>query len=130
MLGIGRTLTEALYKGMAAAGFAVGNDEREGRNGVFITVSDNDKYEIVTLARKLDDLGMKIYATKGTAAAIAALGIDVTVVNKLGDDDSELRLLAENKLGLIVYTGASSRSAYDDYITLHRQALLSSGCPA
>ena len=69
---------------------------------------------------------MKIYATKGTAAAIAALGIDVTVVNKLGDDDSELRLLAENKLGLIVYTGASSRSAYDDYITLHRQALLSS----
>ena len=60
------------------------------------------------------------------AAAIAALGIDVTVVNKLGDDDSELRLLAENKLGLIVYTGASSRSAYDDYITLHRQALLSS----
>ena len=43
VLGIGRTLTEALYKGMAAAGFAVGNDEREGRNGVFITVSDNDK---------------------------------------------------------------------------------------
>ena len=42
---------------------------------------------------------MKIYATNGTAAAIAALGIDVTVVNKLGDDDSELRLLAENKLG-------------------------------
>ena len=126
VLGIGRTLTEALYKGMSAAGFAVGSDEREGRNGVFITVSDNDKYEIVTLAKKLDDLGMKIYATKGTAAAIAALGIDVTVVNKLGDDDSELRLLAENKLGLIVYTGASSRSAYDDYITLHRQALLSS----
>lgn len=40
---------------------------------MFITVSDNDKYEIVTLAKKLDDLGMKIYATKGTAAAIAAL---------------------------------------------------------
>ena len=124
VLGIGRTLNEALYKGMVAAGFAVGKDAKKNRNGVFITVSDKDKYEIVKLAKKLDDLGMKIYATRGTAAAISALGIDVTVVNKLSSDDSELRLLADEKLSLIVYTGASSIDAYNDYITLHRKALL------
>ncbi|MEG1869723.1 MAG: carbamoyl-phosphate synthase large subunit, partial [Oscillospiraceae bacterium] len=42
VLGIGKTLSEALYKGMIAAGYKM-----EKKGGVFVTVRDNDKKEVV-----------------------------------------------------------------------------------
>ena len=129
VLGVGKTLEEALFKGLISAGFKVASPKNKQDIGVFISVSDADKYEIVTLAKKIDDAGIKIYATEGTANAISQLGIDVVEVPKLADNNATIKLLESGKIDYIIYTGAGHRSSVKDYINLHRRALqLSIAC--
>lgn len=120
VLGIGKNLNEALFKGLVSAGFKV-NAHKESK-GVFITVTKQDRYEIVNLAKKLDDLGAKIYATPETAKEIKTLGIDVETVNKLRDDNSIMELIESGKIDYIIYTGKSDKKSINDYIRLHNRA--------
>jgi len=124
VLGIGRSLEEALLKGLIAAGFKVERTQQSHQGGIYITVSDEDKFEIIQLAKKLSDLGLSIYATKGTAAVISQLGIDVSVVNRLNDSDELLELIDNGFIDYIVFTGADRNNSLADYIRLHRHALL------
>ena len=78
VLGIGRDLTEALYKGFIAAGFALKKD-----GGVFISVKDSDKPEIAEIGRKFKELGFSIYATDGTAEVLLDNGVAANVVTRL-----------------------------------------------
>lgn len=80
-------------------------------------------FEIVSLAKKLDDLGMKLYATKDTKEAISQLGIDVELVRPIKESSDAFDLLESGKIHYIVYTGAVYDSTVDDYIALHRRAL-------
>ena len=120
VLGVGKNLKEALFKGLVSAGFKV--DVNKHGHGVLITVTTQDRYEIVNLAKKLDDLGAKLWATPETAKEIARLGIDVSVVNKLREDNSIMDLVESGKLDYIVYTGKSDRKSINDYIKLHNRA--------
>ncbi|MBQ9921208.1 MAG: carbamoyl-phosphate synthase large subunit, partial [Clostridia bacterium] len=129
VLGIGKTLEEALFKGLVSAGFYVSHTQDPERRGVLISVSKQDQLEIVKLAKKLDDLGLQIYATEGTARAISALDIDVKIVDKLSHSDEMIHLLETGKIIYTIYTGAKKKSSIDDYIRLHRRALqLSVAC--
>ncbi|MGM9647927.1 MAG: carbamoyl-phosphate synthase large subunit [Eubacteriales bacterium] len=129
VLGIGKTLTEALYKGLTAAGFKLAAPFGGNEVGILLSVVDYDLFEIVTLAKKLDDLGMKLYATVDTANAIASLGIDVTVVNSIAPGGDAFELMESGKLSYIVYTGALYDSTIEEFITLHRRAVqLSIAC--
>ncbi len=123
VLGIGKTLNEALFKGLVSAGFKLGKHEQDRKSGVYMTVGDTDKFEIVQLAKKFSDLGFTIYATSGTARAISSLGIDVVSVPKFADGDMVLELLESGNIEYIVYTGASKPTSIRDYIRFHRHAL-------
>lgn len=117
VLGIGRTVNEALFKGLTSAGLALKSD----KTGVLISVDSHDQLEIVTLAKKLSDLKLEIYATPETACSVSNLGIDVKTVSDIGAD--VFPLIESGKIGCIVYTGALEDSTVDDYIALHRRAL-------
>ena len=121
VLGVGKNLNEALFKGLVSAGFRVDFHKRE-RHGVLITVTKQDRFEIVSLAKKLDDIGAQIWATPETAKAIESLGIDVKVVNKLYEDNSIMELVESGKLDYIVYTGKSDKKSIADYIKLFNRA--------
>ena len=120
VLGVGKNLREALFKGLVSAGFNV--DGAKKGHGVLITVTKQDRYEIVNLAKKLDDLGAKLWATPETAKEIEKLGIEVGVVNKLRDDNSIMELVESGELDYIVYTGKSDKKSIADYIKLHNRA--------
>ncbi len=122
VLGIGKTLNEAIFKGMIAAGFKLYNHTEAAAKGVFLTVSDPDKFEIVKLAKKLDEQGFKLYATRGTAREIASLGIDVTVVRNLSKTNEIMDLLEGDKLNYIVYTGIGQKKSIEDFVRLHKRA--------
>lgn len=124
VLGVGKTIEEALFKGLVSAGYEIpSKDLLKNDLGVYITVKDADKPEVVQLAKKFSDLGLKIYATEGTAKAIRTIDIDVTVVNKLYDDsNTSMDLLESGKIKYIVYTG-TPLDVIDDFIKLHRRAL-------
>ena len=121
VLGVGKNLVEALFKGLVSAGFKT-DFHRKDNHGVLITVTKQDRFEIVNLAKKLDDLGAKIWATPQTAKAIESLGIEVSVVNKLRDDNSIMDLVESGQLDYIVYTGKSDKKSIADYIKLHNRA--------
>ncbi|HEY6510580.1 MAG TPA: carbamoyl-phosphate synthase large subunit [Burkholderiaceae bacterium] len=80
VMGVGRSFGEAMLKSQLGAGSRLPD-----KGTVVISVKNGDKDRAVKVASELVDLGYQIAATKGTAAAIAAAGIAVTVVNKVKD---------------------------------------------
>ena len=122
VLGIGKTLAEALFKGLTAAGFAVQHASSRTK-GVFISVEENDYDEIISLAKRFYDLGTDIYATAGTADGIAQLGIPVIPVADAGESGEITELLESGKIGYVIYTGAVRDRSIGDYIALHRRAM-------
>ncbi|MBQ9849436.1 MAG: carbamoyl-phosphate synthase large subunit [Clostridia bacterium] len=129
VLGIGKTTAEALFKGLTSAGFKIQLPTADNEIGLLLSVDTHDILDAVSLAKKLDDLKIKIYATPETAEAISHLGIDVDVVKGFSEGDDMFKLLETGKINYVVYTGANYGSAMNDYIALHRRAIqLSIAC--
>ncbi len=123
VLGIGKTLAEALFKGLTAAGFRVPSLHGAKKPGILLSVEENDYQEILSLARRFYQMGMKLYATSGTAETIAELGIEVTSVPNATESDDLFRLMESGELCYIIYTGAVKDATMGDYISLHRRAM-------
>ena len=120
VLGIGKTLEEALYKGLIAAGY---NMDRKG--GVLITVRDSDKAEILNIAKKYAQLGFSLFATKGTAEALNGSGLNVTFVNKIHEaTDNVITLLESGRINYIISTSAKGRNPERDSVKIRRKASL------
>ena len=119
VLGIGRTLNEALFKGMTASGRNFKYPHKDGSVGVLLSVDTHDLLEVVSLAKKLDDLKFSIYATPETAEAVRSLGIDVTEVTF----KDFVPLLDDGKISYVLYTGALLDGTIDEYIALNRRCL-------
>ena len=121
VLGIGKTLPEALFKGLTAAGLAVPAMPKDA--GVLISVEENDAQEILSLSKRFYDLGLRLYATAGTAAVIESLGIPVISVPNATESDTISKLMEDGTLHCIIYTGAVRDATVGDYIALHRRAM-------
>ncbi|MDR0671641.1 MAG: carbamoyl-phosphate synthase large subunit [Oscillospiraceae bacterium] len=121
VLGIGKNLQEALFKGLVAAGY---NMRKDG--GVFITVRDTDKGEVTDLAKKFESMGFPLYATVGTAAVLRRAGLAVTVVQKIHDSPGEnsLTLLESGQVNYIISTSAKGRNPAKDSVRIRRKACL------
>ena len=121
VLGIGKTTAEALFKGLTAAGFKVPGKGKKA--GVLLSVEENDYQEVLSLAKRFYDLGIALYATGGTAEAIASLGIPVTPVANASESDAIIRLMESGALNYVIYTGAVRDATMGDFIALHRRAM-------
>ncbi|MBQ8684673.1 MAG: carbamoyl-phosphate synthase large subunit [Clostridia bacterium] len=124
VLGIGKTIEEAMFKGLVSAGFKMCHPSDRRPVGVYMTVNDNDKLDLLTIAKKFGDLGCTMYATKGTAKVINDLGIDCSVVERLSATDTVIKLMDEGKIDYIVYTGKTDMESINDFIKLHHHAIL------
>ncbi len=123
VIGIGKTLTEALYKGLRAAGYRLEENGKK-KNGVLLTVCDADKPDIVEIARKFARLDFKLYATGGTAEALSRAGLSVHVLQKLHSGDNETFTLMENgTIRYIVSTDANARMAARDGAKIRKKAV-------
>lgn len=121
VLGIGKTLNEALYKGLVSAGF--GLKKRHG--GVFISVDPRERVELLRLAKKFFDAGLAIYASPENCETISRLGIDVCAVRK----NEVLPLIEGEKIDYIIYTNSGDPEEINEYINIHRRAVqLSIAC--
>ncbi len=124
VLGIGKTIEEAMFKGLVSAGFKMCHPSERKPVGVYMTVNDQDKLEVLTIAKKFGDLGCTMYATKGTAKVINDLGFDCQVVDRLSATDSVIKLMDEGKIDYVVYTGKTDMESINDFIRLHHHAIL------
>ena len=80
VMGIARDFPTAFAKAQAAAGVPLPHT-----GTAFITVTDSDKAGASGIAQTLHDNGFRILATRGTAEAIARMGVPVERLNKLGE---------------------------------------------
>jgi carbamoyl-phosphate synthase large subunit len=119
VLGLGKNLEEALYKGLVAAGYKM-----KKKGGVLITVRNNDKAEIIRVAKKLTLAGFSLYATRGTARFLAERGFEVQSVEKIKDcaDNNTEKLLESGKISYIISTSKKGRDPALDDVKLRRKA--------
>ncbi|WRS27694.1 carbamoyl-phosphate synthase large subunit [Oscillospiraceae bacterium MB08-C2-2] len=119
VLGIGKTLDEALYKGLIAAGYQM----KKG-GGVFISVRDSDKPEIVDAAKKYADMGFSLYATEGTAQLLHKAGLKAEPVKKIHQcSENTMTLLESGKISYIISTSSKGRDPARDSVKIRRAAV-------
>jgi len=110
VMGVGRTFGEAMLKSQLGAGSRLPE-----KGTVVITVKNGDKDRAVKVAGDLVDLGYQVVATKGTAAAIAAAGIAVRVVNKVKDGRPHIAdMVKAGEIQLVFTTVDETRTAIAD----------------
>lgn len=124
VLGIGKTIEEALFKGLVSAGFNMKHPTKNHPSGIYFTINDQDKFEIVNIVKKFADLGLTLYATKGTCNVIRSLGLECNEVARLSSNEQIFKLMDEGKIDYIVYTGKTDIESITNYISLHHHAIL------
>ncbi|MCK6420341.1 MAG: carbamoyl-phosphate synthase large subunit [Aquabacterium sp.] len=119
VMGAGRSFGEAMLKSQLGAGSRL-----PSKGTVVITVKNADKARAVMVARDLVELGFAVVATKGTAAAIAAAGVPVKVVNKVKDGRPHIAdMVKAGEIQLVFTTVDETRTAIADSRYIRTAAL-------
>ncbi|MBL8977321.1 MAG: ATP-grasp domain-containing protein, partial [Gemmatimonadetes bacterium] len=118
VMGIAESFGMAYAKAQHAADGAL---PLEG--GVFVTVNDHDKVTVVPIARRLHELGFRIYATEGTARHLRVRGIPAERVLKVYEGrPNAIDLLLSGEIRLLINTPLGKLTQQDDY-TIRAAAL-------
>lgn len=120
VLGIGKTLSEALYKGFLAAGTSMEDDNKK----VLATINDNDKKEFLSTAKIMNSLGYTFLATEGTAKLLKDNNIPVEKVNRIGEEKPNiLDVIENNQVDLVVNTPTKGGDSRRDGFKIRRTAI-------
>ena len=118
-LGIADSFNEALYKAFLGAGV----DLPKHKN-MIITVKDEDKEEIIDIARRFQNLGYRIYATRNTAKALNANGVEAIRTNKLEQPSPNLMdLILGHRIDLVIDTPSQGVERSKDGFIIRRNAI-------
>jgi carbamoyl-phosphate synthase large subunit len=123
VMGIARDFPTAFAKAQAAAGVPLPSE-----GTAFITVTDSDKAGAFAVAQILHDCGFRIVATRGTAEAIARMGVPAERLNKIGEGSPHvLDWIERGDVDLVVNTPTGSGARTDGYEI--RRAAVTHGIP-
>ena len=119
-LGIAHTFSEALYKGLIAAGFKMFD-----KGGVLISVRNQDKPEIIELASRFEKLGFDIYATSGTASTLIRNMIATNFTYRVneGQEPNIISLLESGKINYVISTSETGRKPARESVKLRRKSV-------
>jgi carbamoyl-phosphate synthase large subunit len=119
VMGIDKTFGLAYAKSQIAAG-----QRMPLKGNVFISVRNQDKRDVVFIAKKLSDLGFRLLATKGTAAVLRQNDLQVEVIPKLYEGRPHVvDRIKSGYISLIINTPAGKVTKEDETV-IRSQALL------
>jgi len=120
VMGIDRSLGRAYYKAMLAAG-----NPLPTQGAVYVTVRDEDKPRILPVVERLARIGLRIFATRGTAQFLRENGVDVTTVYRISENESPdaLGLMRRGEIRLVINTPTNSTGARRDGYMMRRLAV-------
>jgi carbamoyl-phosphate synthase large subunit len=126
VMSFGHDAATAYYKSQAAAGSPLPHPEQ---GGIVLCVRDEDKAEVVALAKRLDAMGYEIWATRGTSTALWRAGVESNALYKipLGSPNT-IDLIKHGKVKWIVNTREDGESAAHDSVKI-RAAAVAAGVP-
>ncbi len=123
VMGIAPASGAAYAKALLASGARVPD-----RGTLFLSVNDRDKDLGVDTGRIFADLGFRIVATAGTAAALAGAGVPASHVDKIGEGAWDpVRLLDDGLIDIVINTPQGRRARGDG--ALIRKAATRNGIP-
>ncbi|MDR2153974.1 MAG: ATP-grasp domain-containing protein, partial [Burkholderiaceae bacterium] len=127
VMGVGRGFGEAYIKAQLGAGERLPRPIKPDgtpSGKVFLTVKNADKPQAVQIARQLAEMGFRLIATRGTAAAIAAAGIACETVNKVTEGRPHIvDMLKNGEIALVINTVEERRNAIADSRAIRTSAL-------
>jgi carbamoyl-phosphate synthase large subunit len=123
VMGVAADFPAAFAKAQSAAGARL-----PATGTVFLSVTDSDKAAVVGIAAQLHDLGFRIVATRGTAAAISRMGIPAERLNKIGQGSPHVvDWIERGDVELVINTPTGTAARSDGYEI--RRAAVARGIP-
>ncbi len=120
VLGLDESFPQALLKAFKGANLRA--PKKGGR--VIITVRDEDKGEILGIARGLADQDIEIFATAGTCAALSEAGIPAKLVGRVSEAHPNiLDMIASGSVDLVINTPTKGRKHDTDGFKIRRSAV-------
>jgi len=125
MKSTGEVMGGSTNFGVAFAKAQLSVGQRLPENGTaFVSVNNDDKANLLPIARDLAELGFRLIATRGTAAYLRAYGLDVGVVYKVNEGRPNVAdEIVNRKVDLVINTPLGRESFFDDR-TVRRAAML------
>ena len=118
VLGVGRNVKEALYKGFVAAGMM------PGKGSILATINKHNKAEFLPIAVDLAKLGYKFIATEGTCKLLSEAGIEATMVRKLEEKAPNiLDVIKNQEVDLVINTPTKANDSKRDGFIIRRAAV-------
>jgi carbamoyl-phosphate synthase large subunit len=110
VMGIDSDFRRAYLKAQIAAGSVL-----PSRGKVFISVKNRDKRAVMTLGRRLVEMGFGLVATTGTARVLERNGMTVEVIHKVAEGyrPNALDLMKRGDIALVVNTPEDGRAVKD-----------------
>ena len=91
---------------------------------MIMTIRDEDKEEAVEIGRRFAALGYEIYATRGTAAALRAGGVNALTVSKLEEESPNLLdLILGHQIDLVIDIPSQGAERSHDGFIIRRNAI-------
>jgi carbamoyl-phosphate synthase large subunit len=104
----------SLGQATAKAWIAAGSSLPQSGNA-YLSLNDRDKRRAVEIGRAFHELGFQLLATRGTAAALAAGGLQARVINKVKEGEPDIAdEIAAGHVQLIVNTPLGRTSRFDE----------------
>jgi len=111
VMGIDYDFGRAYYKASISA-----DNELPMKGNVFISVSNEQKDEVIAISRKLKGLGLTLYGTSGTVEYLTQAGIETNLVRKVQEGSPNvIDLLRRGEIRLIINTPKGKQSRQDHY---------------
>ena len=118
VMGIDQDFGWAFAKSQAAASLSLPQ-----MGTIIMSVKDGDKPGTVDVAKRLQTLGFKLQATRGTAAYLLERGLDVESVNKVKEGRPHLVDHIKNRQAQLVVNTVGTASSHHDSLPIRREAL-------
>jgi carbamoyl-phosphate synthase large subunit len=118
VMGLDADFPRSFAKSQEAAGLSLPTS-----GSVFLSVRDDDKSEILHVARALRQMGFTLVATRNTADFLGRHGMPAERVAKIGEGKPDVvDLLKQRSLSLVINTPSGKRARADGY-SIRRSAL-------
>ncbi|WP_127837053.1 carbamoyl-phosphate synthase large subunit [Clostridium prolinivorans] len=120
VLGVGKDIYEALYKGFIAANMGLKKD----KGVVLATINNQDKKEFLNIAKVLNELGYSFIATSKTAELLRNEGFKVKEVRKLKEEEPNiLQVIKNREVDLVINTPTKGNDSHRDGFIIRRNAI-------
>ena len=120
VMGSDVSLEKALYKAFSASGYSLSD-----HGNVLFTIDDSNKEGALQLAKRLNQIGYKLFATKGTSQLFESHGLNSVIVSKISEHNSHnlIEMIESNQFDMVINTMGQDKDKNSDGFIIRHKAI-------